>query len=861
MEEALNEENLSNKPTKVETKSVKKNYIYNVIFQIFSLIVPLITTPYISRILSAEGVGQYSFTSSLQSYFILIAALGFGYYAQRQIAFHQNNKKEQSKVFWEIVVVRLISVGIAVLLNLILCFTGVYHEYSQLMLWWTINIFSVAVDVSFLFQGNEDFKKTVLRDMIIKLISVALIFVLVKRSDDVWLYVILTSGANLLGRLSLWFYLPKYLVKIDSKELKPIRHLLPTIKLFIPTIATSIYTVLDKTLIGVLISDTYVVKETQIIDGVETVVEVVKKYSDLENGYYEQSEKIVKMCMAVITALGTVMIPRNSKLYAEGNQTKLKDNIYFATNYVWIFGLPMAFGLAAIAPNIIPWFLGPGYNKCIPLMQFFTPLIIFIGFSNIFGLQYLIPTGRDKKFTIGIITGSISNLILNCIFIPLFWSYGAVIASLIAEFLVTFTMYMLIRKELSLKKMLLQSIKPLIASVIMFLICYFIGKKLTPSIVNTAIVAILGIVIYFSILILLKEELIYKTFDNINARFSKNNGKIQEKQNNRNVNLDLIKLIACILVVWLHTIKLNNNAVMLIIYNFGVYAIPLFLLVEGYLLLKKERITYNYCFKKILNIIKLVTIFNFVCFVFKLYSTKDIVSSLSEFYEWFIQRGMLSVYWYFGMLIILYLILPILKYIFDHKRIYFIFMILLFASNIIINLWMFLSKVSIANVTIQTFRLWIFIYYFMLGGLIYKYKDKITKTLSLRTNVTLFIISFAFIICGLYLLEVKWFNDTRCEIFYSYILVVISCLLLFTLLLRIKNISKPTLVLKLSSLTLLVYLLHWFVIIAFDKCVSILGLDLAWYMSTLKFIFTLVGSFTIAYIISEIPIVNKIFKM
>ena len=529
MEEALNEENLNNKPTKTETKSVKKNYIYNVIFQIFSLIVPLITTPYISRILSAEGVGQYSFTSSLQNYFSLIAALGFGYYAQRQIAFHQNNKKEQSKVFWEIVIVRIVSVTFAVLLNLILCFTGVYHEYSQLMLWWTISIFSVAVDISFLFQGNEDFKKTVLRDMMIKLISVILIFVLVKRSDDVWLYVILTSGGSFLGRLSLWLYLPKYLIKVDSKELKPIRHLLPTIKLFIPTIATSIYTVLDKTLIGLLISDTYVVKETQIINGVETVIEVVKKYSDLENGYYEQSEKIVKMCLMVMTALGTVMIPRNSKLYAEGNQAKLKDNIYFATNYVWLFGLPMAFGLAAIAPNVIPWFLGPGYNKCITLMQLFTPLIIFIGFSNIFGLQYLIPTGRDKKFTIGIIAGSISNLVLNCILIPLFWSYGAVIASLIAEFLVTFTMYMLIRKELSLKKMLLQSIKPLIASVIMFLICYFISNKFAPSILNTFIIAIFGIAIYFLLLILLKEKLIYKVLDSITMRLHKINNKEEKK--------------------------------------------------------------------------------------------------------------------------------------------------------------------------------------------------------------------------------------------------------------------------------------------------------------------------------------------
>lgn len=534
MEDKINEEELETNETMIidtindsnnstsnkQNKSLKKNYIFNLIYQVFVLIVPLITAPYISRILSAEGIGQYSFTNSLQSYFTIIAALGFGYYAQRLIAFHQNNKDEQSKIFWEIIIVRSFSVGFAVLLNLILYFTGVYKEYNELMLWWTLNIVAVGFDITFLLQGNEDFGKIVGRNVVIKIISVILIFTLVKKQSDVWLYVILTSCASLLGNVSLWLYLPKYLNKVSRKELKPLRHFWPTIRLFIPTIATSVYTILDKTLIGILIQDTYTVQETQIINGVETVVEVVKKYSDLENGYYEQSEKIVKMCMAVMTALGTVMIPRNSKLYMEGKSDELKKNFYFAINFVWVIGIPMMFGLAAVSSNIIPWFLGDGYDKCIMLMQIFTPLIIFIGLSNVFGLQYLIPTGRDKKFTIGILAGTISNLILNCILIPFFWSIGAVIASLIAEFLVTFTMYLLIRKEVSLKEMLKTAVKPIIAGVIMFALVYFLSTKFSPSILHTLLLVVIGAVTYIVLLLIMREKLLYMGINMLKSKFA-----------------------------------------------------------------------------------------------------------------------------------------------------------------------------------------------------------------------------------------------------------------------------------------------------------------------------------------------------
>lgn len=482
-------------------KSVGKNYILNLIYEVFVLIVPLITTPYISRVLGADGIGQYSFTSSLTNYFTLVAALGFARYAQREIARFQDDKKSQSVIFWEILIVRFFSVGISLSVCVLLNIFGVYGEYSVLMWWWVVLIVAQEFDVSFLFQGNEEFGKIVVRNILVKIVLIVCIFVFIKSVNDVYIYVLCTAGSTLLGNLSLWLHLPKMLVKVGVKELKPTRHLLPTLRLFLPSIATSIYTVLDKTLIGLIITDTYTIVE----DGAE----VVKNYSDLENGYYEQSEKIVKICMTVITALGTVMIPRNSNEFAKGNIDGVKRNIYTATNFVWFLGVPMMLGLAAISGNIIPWFLGDGYDKCILLMQLFTPLILVIGFSNVFGLQYLVPTQRDGKFTIAIISGAVTNFLLNMVLIRFFWSYGAVIASLIAELTVTTVMAVIIRKEISILKILKQSIKYLIAGGVMFAAVYVTQMFLSATILHTFLLVLEGAAIYFFMLLILRDKYLF----------------------------------------------------------------------------------------------------------------------------------------------------------------------------------------------------------------------------------------------------------------------------------------------------------------------------------------------------------------
>ena len=479
----------------VNRKSTKKNYFYNLIYQLFLIIVPLITTPYISRTLTTSGVGKYSFAFSLITYFTIFGALGFGYYAQREIAKHQNDKVKQTISFWEINICRLIPVSISIIINLVLCLFNVYASYNLLMLIFSINILALAFD--------EDFGKIVFRNVIIKSFSVGAIFIFVKNTSDIWIYALINSTMVVLSNISLWPYLFKVLVKINPKELRPLRHLKGTIVLFVPTIAVSIYTILDKTLIGVLVPGTY----TEIVDGEE----VIKKFSDLENGYYEQAEKLVKMTLVVITCIGTVMIPRNSNEIAKGNLEQVKKNIFISSKIVLLIGVPLALGLIVIAKNVIPWFLGEGYEKSIIIMQILAPLILIIGFSNVFGLQFLVPSGKDMKFTLALVAGAVINLLLNIFFIQFWYSIGAAIATIIAECCVTGIMAFMVRKEVSFIKVLLSGWKYYFSGAIMFVSCYFIGEVFTPSILNTVIIAGSGVLIYFTMLLLFRDEIVTST--------------------------------------------------------------------------------------------------------------------------------------------------------------------------------------------------------------------------------------------------------------------------------------------------------------------------------------------------------------
>jgi len=464
-------------------KSIVKNYIYNLTYQILVLILPLITTPYLSRVLGAEGIGIYSYTISIVTYFILFGSLGMAIYAQREIAYVQNDKEKRSKVFFETFIIRFITLMISMLVFYIsFASQGEYSTYYKILI---LEIVANIFDISAFFQGIEEFKKTIKRNLIVKVISIISIFIFVKTADDVNKYLCIYVISTLIGNLSLWLYLPQYITKISMRSLELKKHLKPAIALFVPQIATQIYTVLDKTMIGSLIID------------------------KAEVGYYEQSQKIVKMILTIVTSLGTVMLPRIANKFANGKIEEIKKNILTSFNFVYFLSIPMMFGLIAISKELIPWFLGNNFEKSVCILYVISPIIILIGLSNVIGTQYLLPTKRQKQYTISVIMGAITNLIFNFVFIPKLLSVGAAIGTVIAETVVTGIQFYYIRKEYNIFKVLKMSIKYFASAIIMLVLIMLVNK----FILNTSEVLLrmgldicVGMVIYCVSLIAFKDS-------------------------------------------------------------------------------------------------------------------------------------------------------------------------------------------------------------------------------------------------------------------------------------------------------------------------------------------------------------------
>ena len=476
-------------------KSITKNYIYNLIYQVLVLILPLITAPYISRVLGAENIGIYSYTISIVTYFILFGSLGIAIYGQREIAYLQGKPGEYSKTFWEIVILRFITISISMI---IFYFTfvqnGQYAVYYRILL---LELFATCLDISWFFQGLEEFKKTVVRNTIVKIISIICIFMFVKTSNDLFKYFIIYVGSTIIGNVSLWLYLPRYLKRIDAKRLNVFGHLKATFVLFIPQIAIQIYTVLDKVMIGAIIVD------------------------KSEVGFYEQSQKIIKMLLTIVTSLGTVMVPRMANTFINGDNKKIQEYLKRSFNYVFFISIPMIFGVIAIADNFVPLFFGEGYEKVIILMSVISPILLIIGLSNVIGTQYLLPTKRQKEYTISVIIGAIVNFCINMILIKKYGALGASIGTVLAEIVVTITQFIFVRKDINLIKTIKLSFKYILAGFVMFIICLLIKKVIKNSLICIIVQVISGIIVYAMCLIILKDKFVLNIIDKVKSKIKK----------------------------------------------------------------------------------------------------------------------------------------------------------------------------------------------------------------------------------------------------------------------------------------------------------------------------------------------------
>lgn len=462
-------------------KNIKKNYIYNLAYQILTMLIPLITTPYLSRVLGADGNGLYSYSASIVSYFSLFAAMGTVSYGQREVSYVRDDNRKLSIAFWNTEILSIFSTCSCLLVYcLFIHFSAIQNKtiyYIQ-----TITIISVAADITWLFQGLEDFKKIVIRNSFFKILGLFLIFAFIKEKNDLNLYVLQVVIINLLSMVSLWPFLRGLISKPRKEEIHPLKQLPTVLSLFIPTIAVSIYTVLDKTMIGLITK------------------------SDFENGYYEQATKLSRTALLVVTALGTVMVPRIGYLYNKHDQDGVRKYMYRSYQFAWAIGIPICFGLIGISDNIVPWFYGPGYNKIADLLKVLSFLVIAIGINNVTGVQYLIPTKRQNTFTLTVIVGALTNFTLNSILIRTKASVGAAIASVIAETTIAIVQIIIVRKELSPAVIIQRSWRYFIGGSVMLLTLRWENKIFSASIVHTLIMIVTGVIVYMVMMVIERED-------------------------------------------------------------------------------------------------------------------------------------------------------------------------------------------------------------------------------------------------------------------------------------------------------------------------------------------------------------------
>lgn len=477
----------------ITDKKITKNYIYNVSYQILVLLVPLATMPYISRVLGPDAIGAVSYAQSVVAYFTLFATMGIFTFGQREISYSRDNRYSSSLVFWETKLLSF-SASLAVLI-IYLVFTGFQND-RRMYIALLFSVLSVIADVTWFFQGIEEFGKIVLRNMAAKIAGLVFVFLFVKTPDDVYKYAFSLTFFTFLGNISLWLELPKYISFVPLRELHPFRNLPVVLSLFIPTIAIQIYTVLDKTMIGLITRE------------------------NAENGYYEQAIMISKMALAIVTAIGAVLIPRIGYYYEHNNRNGLRELMYKAYRFVWFLGIPLCFGLIAVSGNFVAWFYGPDFSKVAGLLNVLSFLILAIGISNVTGIQYLIPTKQEKIFTRTVLTGAVVNFCLNIVLIKFYKSTGAAIASIIAETVISVVQLYYVRNEFSGKEILRSGTNYFISGIIMLAVLLPVGKRLSPSIAHTILLVVTGAVIYFSVLAALKDEFIVSAKKLISEKIS-----------------------------------------------------------------------------------------------------------------------------------------------------------------------------------------------------------------------------------------------------------------------------------------------------------------------------------------------------
>lgn len=403
----------------------------------------------------------------------MFATLGMATYGVRAIA-AAKGRAERSRTFWSAFCAQAIVSGIVLISYIFYCLTNPQGGPLIASIW-GLWVLSCAFDVSWLLFGVEEFTVTATRSCIVKLVSTSVIFIVVKDSSDLWGYVLSISAAFLIEQLSIWPFVSKFVDWIRPTWSEIRFHFIPNLRLFVPVVAISLYTSLDKILLG--------------------------SFSTLEQtGFFDYSQKLSTFPQAIITALGTVLLPRMSALFTNGEKEKAVDLL---EDSVWIMealAVAFFFGIAAIAPEFPTVFLGDEFEQCSEIMPIIALTLPLVSATNVLGKQYLLPTYRDSFYTLSVFSGALVNLLLCILLLPSLAALGAAIATVGAEAAVLVAQCLITRRELPLRSLFANCVPFVVIGATMYALVRVAARCSTKafgvSVATLAIEVIVGMVTY-----------------------------------------------------------------------------------------------------------------------------------------------------------------------------------------------------------------------------------------------------------------------------------------------------------------------------------------------------------------------------
>ena len=451
-------------------KSIKTNYLYNLSYTLLNTALPLLTAPYLARVVGAEGVGVFAYNYAIAHFFYIFAKLGLNNYGTRQISSYRDSEK-LSKVFSSIFYQQLITATFANVIYwvyVLLILQNTNKIYAAIL---GVLVFASFFDIDWLFSGLEQFKSISRKNIFVKTLSVFLIFLLVKSPNDLWKYTLLMSCSMFFGYLSMWLHLRKVVTftKVSSHDI--FFHLKPNLILVIPVFAISVYRQMDKVMLG----------------SMATMA---------ETGFYENAEKIIYALCGFITAFGTVMMPRITNMIAKGQEKESNKYLTLSMQFMMSLMFAMTFGLMSIADDLTIILFGIKFSGSSSLMKALSITIPFIGWANVIRSQVVIPRGKDKIFIVTVFSGAIINLIVNALLIPQMGAMGAVIGTICAEVSIPIVQFIILRKELDYIRLTKKCLFAPVCGGIMFVIVTF-AKNIPLTGIKLLLIQItIGIIVY-----------------------------------------------------------------------------------------------------------------------------------------------------------------------------------------------------------------------------------------------------------------------------------------------------------------------------------------------------------------------------